>query len=101
MPDIDSQSIEDEQRYRASAYALLAALLRAAPDQALLESCGCALSPAGDAPSEDQGDDLGEAMASLAAASARSGSGLSWNRSTMTCLSALARVKSCPTAPGI
>jgi len=68
MPDIDSQSIEDEQRYRASAYALLAGLLRAAPDQALLEYV-VGLSPDGDAPSEDQGDELGEAMSSLAAAS--------------------------------
>jgi len=30
MPGADNQTIEEEQRYRASAYALLAGLLRAA-----------------------------------------------------------------------
>jgi TorA maturation chaperone TorD len=63
MPDADKDIIEAEQRYRASAYALLAALLRAAPDQALLEHVS-ALSPSGD----DDLDELGEAMSNLAAA---------------------------------
>ncbi|MCP4331458.1 MAG: molecular chaperone TorD family protein [Gammaproteobacteria bacterium] len=56
-------TIEQEQRYRASAWALLAALLRAAPDQALLDHVG-KLSPGGD----DDSDDLSEAMSSLASA---------------------------------
>ncbi len=56
-------SIEEEQRYRASAWALLAALLRAAPDQALLDHVG-KLSPDGD----DESDELHEAMSSLASA---------------------------------
>jgi len=55
--------IENEQRYRASAYALLAALLRAAPDQALLEHVS-KLSPS----AEVEPDALAEAMAQLAAA---------------------------------
>jgi TorA maturation chaperone TorD len=63
MPGADNQSIEDEQRYRASAYALLAGLLRAAPDQALLDYVS-ELSPDGD----DPVDELGLAMSSLAAA---------------------------------
>ena len=63
MPTADHDSIEAEQRYRASAYALLAALLRAAPDQALLEHLS-SLSPGGD----EALDDLGQAMANLAAA---------------------------------
>jgi TorA maturation chaperone TorD len=71
MPGTDSQSIEDEQRYRASAYALLAGLLRAAPDQALLDYVS-GLSPDGDDADEDSGDEcgdeLGVAMSSLAAA---------------------------------
>jgi len=36
----DDIVIEQEQQYRASAYSLLAALLRAAPDQAMLERLG-------------------------------------------------------------
>ena len=56
-------AIEQEQRYRASAWALLAALLRAAPDQALLDHVG-KLSPGGD----DDSDDLSEAMSNLASA---------------------------------
>ena len=56
-------NIEQEQRYRASAWALLAALLRAAPDQALLDHVG-QLSPGGD----DDSDDLHAAMSSLASA---------------------------------
>ena len=65
MPSADA-IIENEQRYRASAYALLAALLRAAPDQALLDQVG-KLSPVGDA----EPDALSKAMAELAAASQR------------------------------
>jgi TorA maturation chaperone TorD len=67
MPGTDNQSIEDEQRYRASAYALLAGLLRAAPDQALLDYVS-GLSPEGNDPGDDQADELGLAMSSLAAA---------------------------------
>lgn len=63
MPSADA-IIENEQRYRASAYALLAALLRAAPDQALLNQVA-KLSPAGDS----EPDALSKAMAELAAAS--------------------------------
>ena len=63
MSSADSQAIEDEQRYRASAYALLAALLRSAPEQPLLDHVS-ALLPGGD----EELDDLGEAMAQLAAA---------------------------------
>ena len=63
MPGADNQAIEDEQRYRASAYALLAALLRAAPEQALLDHVST-LRPGADA----ELDELGEAMAQLAAA---------------------------------
>ena len=63
MTTADDTIIEEEQRYRASAWALLAALLRAAPDQALLDHVG-KLSPGGD----DDSDDLSEAMSSLASA---------------------------------
>ena len=62
MTSTDDASIEQEQRYRASAWALLAALLRAAPDQALLDHVG-RLSPDGD----DESDELHQAMANLAA----------------------------------
>ena len=62
MATTDEGIIEDEQRYRASAYALLAALLRAAPDQALLDHL-TALSPQ----SEAEPDALSEAMSGLAA----------------------------------
>lgn len=72
MPGADNQNIEDEQRYRASAYALLAGLLRAAPDQALLDTVS-SLSPDGDdlnlAEVDAEADELGLAMSSLAAAS--------------------------------
>ncbi len=72
MPGADNQTIEEEQRYRASAYALLAGLLRAAPDQALLDTVS-SLSPGGDDPTLAEGDaeadELGLAMSSLAAAS--------------------------------
>ena len=75
MPGADNQTVEDEQRYRASAYAMLAGLLRAAPDQALLDYVS-GLSPGGDDADEDSadewgdelGDELGVAMSSLAAA---------------------------------
>ena len=64
MPSADNVLLESEQRYRASAYALLAALLRAAPDQALLDHLRT-LSPTGD----DDLDELGQAMAALTEAS--------------------------------
>ena len=60
MPAADAM-IDEEQVYRASAYGLLAALLRAPPDQALLERLG-QLSPSGDA----EPDDLLEAMREVA-----------------------------------
>jgi TorA maturation chaperone TorD len=53
---------ENEQHYRSSAYALLAALLRAPPDQALLDHL-VALSPSGEA----EPDELYVAMSALAA----------------------------------
>ena len=70
MSGADNQTIEDEQRYRASAYALLAGLLRAAPDQTLLDYVS-SLSPDGDdlTLAEVDADELGLAMSSLAAAS--------------------------------
>ena len=68
MPDSDNQTIENEQRYRASAYALLAGLLRAAPDQAMLDYVS-GLSADGDDLVEVEIDELGLAMSSLAAAS--------------------------------
>jgi len=61
MTTADDAAIEEEQRYRASAWALLAALLRAAPDQALLDHVG-KLSPDGD----DESDELHAAMSNLA-----------------------------------
>ena len=67
MSGADNQTIEDEQRYRASAYALLAGLLRSSPDQALLDYVS-GLSPDGDASAEEV-DELGSAMSNLAAAS--------------------------------
>jgi TorA maturation chaperone TorD len=63
MATTDEATLEQEQRYRASAYALLAALLRAPPDQALLDHV-VALSPESDA----EPDELSEAMSKLAAA---------------------------------
>ena len=63
MSDSDHPVLENEQRYRASAYALLAALLRDAPDRELLDYVA-SLSPEGDV-----GDDaLGKAMRVLAEA---------------------------------
>lgn len=62
----DDAIIENEQRYRAAAYSLLAALLRAAPDQALLDHLG-QLSPDSDA----DADELSTAMSELAAAAGK------------------------------
>jgi TorA maturation chaperone TorD len=62
MPSADN-IIESEQRYRASAYALLAALLRAPPGRDLLDHVS-SLAPS----SGEELDELGEAMAALAAA---------------------------------
>ena len=61
MANSDNPVLENEQRYRASAYALLAALLRAAPDQALLDHVS-GLSP----DSDEESDALGVAMGALA-----------------------------------
>ena len=63
MPTSDGEIIEQEQRYRASAYALLAALLRAPPEQALLDHV-VELSPE----SDPESDELSLAMAELAGA---------------------------------
>ena len=63
MPTAEDEVIENEQRYRAGAYGLLAALLRAVPEQALLDHL-VELSPQGDA----EPDALFEAMSVLAAA---------------------------------
>lgn len=63
MAFTDEETIEQEQRYRASAYALLAALLRATPDQALLDHVAT-LSPE----SDSESDDLADTMTALAAA---------------------------------
>jgi len=65
MPAADAM-IENEQRYRAAAYGLLAAMLRAAPDQALLDHLG-KLSP----DSDGESDELSEAMAELASAAGK------------------------------
>ena len=59
MPAEDAMT-EEEQVYRASAYSLLAALLRASPDQVLLDHVA-QLSPSGDAES----DELLDAMRQL------------------------------------
>jgi TorA maturation chaperone TorD len=61
MPTAEDGILEDEQRYRAGAYGLLAALLRATPGQDLLDHL-VTLSPQSDA----EPDALAEAMASLA-----------------------------------
>jgi TorA maturation chaperone TorD len=61
MPTAADGALEDEQRYRAGAYGLLAALLRAVPDQMLLDHL-VTLSPQSDV----EADALAEAMASLA-----------------------------------
>ncbi|MCP4387283.1 MAG: molecular chaperone TorD family protein [Gammaproteobacteria bacterium] len=65
MP-VDDPMIENEQRYRAAAYSLLAAMLRAAPDQALLDHLS-KLSPVGEA---DE-DELSQAMVELADAAGK------------------------------
>jgi len=64
MPTAEGGTLEDEQRYRAGAYGILAALLRAAPDQTLLDHL-VALSPQ----SDSDPDALSEAMSGLAAVS--------------------------------
>lgn len=61
MPTTDDDFLEDEQRYRAGAYSLLAALLRAAPEQFLLDHL-LEISPQDDA----EPDALAEAMSALA-----------------------------------
>jgi len=58
--------IDEEQRYRASAYGLLAGLLRSSPDQAMLDRLK-ALGNAG----EEEGDDLLLAMSTLALSAQR------------------------------
>ena len=65
MSNSNNPVLENEQRYRASAWALLAALLRAPPDQALLDYV-VELSPEGEAD-----DELGAAMQALAEAAQR------------------------------
>ena len=62
--------IEDEQRYRASAYGLLAALLRAPPERAVLDHV-VSLSPSGDT----DADTLSNAMTALAEAAKRADPG--------------------------
>ncbi len=61
MPPAD-EVMEEEQVYRASAYGLLAALLRAAPGRELLDHL-CRLSPSG-----ERSDALAYAMSELATA---------------------------------
>jgi len=65
MPTAADGNLEDEQRYRAGAYGLLAALLRAVPDQMLLDHL-VALSPQSDPQNDSEPDAFAEAMASLA-----------------------------------
>ncbi len=60
--------IEDEQRYRASAYGLLAAIFRAPPEAELLTQI-VALAPTED---PNEFDELSQAMADLASAAQRS-----------------------------
>ena len=57
----DAELLEQEQHYRAAAYSLLAALLRTAPDQIMLDHL-CGLSDS----IEQEGDDLMLAMSTLA-----------------------------------
>ena len=66
MPAADAIT-EDEQLYRAAAYSLLAALLRAPPDRALLERVA-QLSPG----SDSESDELLEAMQQLSASAVNS-----------------------------
>lgn len=63
---IDSVGIDEEQQYRASAYGLLAALLRASPDQIMLDQLS-ALGNAG----VTEGDELMLAMSTLALSAQR------------------------------
>ena len=63
MPTAENEALENEQLYRAGAYGLLAALLRAPPEQALLDHL-VELSPQSDA----EPDALFEAMSGLATA---------------------------------
>jgi len=84
MTSTDDASIEQEQRYRASAWALLAALLRAAPDRALLDHVG-KLSPEGD----DESGELHGAMSNPC-----------WKRNSTTSSSVSAGVKPFPMGPG-
>jgi len=63
MPTAEDEVIENEQRYRAGAYGLLAALLRAVPEQPLLDQL-VEMSPESDA----EPDALFEAMTGLATA---------------------------------
>jgi TorA maturation chaperone TorD len=60
-PAANPPEIDEEQHYRASAYALIAAILRSAPDQAMLDRLGGLPQQAG-----ADGDDLLLAMSSLA-----------------------------------
>ena len=63
MPTAENETLENEQRYRAGAYGLLAAMLRAKPEQTLLDHL-IELSPQSDA----EPDALFEAMSGLAVA---------------------------------
>ena len=65
MQEEEQTALEEEQTYRASAYGLLAALLRDPPSAALLEHL-VTLSPRGDY----EPDDITEAMAALSRAAA-------------------------------
>jgi TorA maturation chaperone TorD len=60
-PAAKPPKIDEEQFYRASAYALIAAILRSAPDQAMLDRLGGLPQQTG-----SDGDDLLLAMSSLA-----------------------------------
>jgi TorA maturation chaperone TorD len=71
MPTAEAMT-EDEQVYRASAYSLLAAVLRAPPDQDLLDRLA-QLSPGGDSGSDSDAepDELLEAMQQVAETSGK------------------------------
>ncbi|MEE8364754.1 MAG: molecular chaperone TorD family protein [Gammaproteobacteria bacterium] len=60
-PDLSAPELEEEQQYRASAYGLIAALLRASPNQALLDHVANLAAVRRD----DDDDDLLLAMSSL------------------------------------
>jgi len=60
-PAAKPPEIDEEQQYRASAYALIAAILRSVPDQAMLDRLGGLPQQSG-----TDGDDLLLAMSSLA-----------------------------------